>query len=80
MIVHYNMPIDTSPDVVRCPDCDSRDVRPSKQRSLWDTLAKSARLNPFRCHRCRNRFYTKLRRTEDMRPELSGELQTEQSY
>ncbi len=80
MVVHSYKPIDTSPDIVRCPSCGSRDVRKSQMEKLLDNLMKSVRLDPFRCRCCQKRFYTRLQRVDELNPRLAGPLQVEQSF
>jgi len=48
----------SSPDV--CPHCGSDDVRESATRRGADLLPANIGKSPFRCRRCRGRFYRKI--------------------
>ena len=40
-----------------CPRCGWSDVRPSRRIGLLDNLLKFLYFSPFRCRKCRNRFF-----------------------
>lgn len=44
-------------DMIRCPNCGIRDVRPSHARGWLDALMSSFDRVPFRCRACSTRFY-----------------------
>ena len=46
-----------SVEIVRCPLCRSRDVRPSYPNGLRDTIMATFGFTPLRCRSCRKRFY-----------------------
>jgi hypothetical protein len=49
---------------VRCPKCESRDVRPSSHRGIGDALMAMLFLTPFRCRACDKRFFRRVLRRE----------------
>ncbi len=40
-----------------CPKCGRKDSRPSMRSGLTDFFLRVVLLAPFRCRRCRERFY-----------------------
>lgn len=44
---------------VRCPDCDSTDLRYSEGLALTDLFMWLKRKHALRCRSCRNRFYAR---------------------
>ena len=44
-------------NVMRCPKCFGRDVRPSRNRGFFDNLMGKFRRKPYRCRSCHSRFY-----------------------
>ena len=45
---------------MRCPNCQSFDLRRSYPAGLMDALMKSSGRDPVRCRRCSYRFHHKL--------------------
>lgn len=53
-------------NVVRCPGCGGKDVRPSYSAAgLRDLIMRAFSLFPFRCRECRRRFYRRLKVEEE---------------
>ena len=42
---------------LRCPSCGGRDIRHSLQNGIRDYIMRFFRRQPYRCRRCRHRFY-----------------------
>jgi len=54
-------------EIIRCPSCGARDVRPSKVHGLIDTLFGALSRSPMRCRQCHKRFYLRnLKKDEDL--------------
>jgi len=54
-----------SENVMRCPRCFGRDVRPSRRGSFLDSVMGKLRRAPYRCRGCHNRFYVYIPREKD---------------
>ncbi len=46
-----------SVEIVRCPRCGSRDVRPSYPAGPRDALLMALGFTPLRCRSCQRRFF-----------------------
>jgi hypothetical protein len=66
MIVSNRRLLDGSTDILRCVSCCSPNVRPSKRRSVWDSLFRLARMSAYRCRSCRKRFYAAVPEAEEI--------------
>ncbi|MBZ5584005.1 MAG: hypothetical protein LAQ30_17690 [Acidobacteriia bacterium] len=51
-----------SVEIVRCPNCGSRDVRPSYPAGPRDALMMALGFTPLRCRSCQRRFYRRALR------------------
>jgi ribosomal protein L40E len=40
-----------------CPKCGSTDIRTSKRKGWLDSIRKARGLEPYRCRKCRHRFF-----------------------
>ena len=54
-----------SENVIRCPSCGARDVRPSMPRGVWDAIVTAFGRFPMRCRQCQRRFYPHLPPKDD---------------
>jgi hypothetical protein len=48
---------EVKPKSLSCSKCGWSNVRSSHSAGFWDTLASFVLLQPFRCRKCRLRFY-----------------------
>jgi predicted Zn-ribbon and HTH transcriptional regulator len=54
-------------DPVRCPKCDSADIRYSHNRGAWDDLLFwLLSLEVLRCRKCNHRFHHRLEEHQDI--------------
>ena len=53
-------------DPLRCPSCESQDIRRSKRQGILDGLSSILGFLPYRCEDCNHRFFkwSFLRRDE----------------
>ncbi|HYW42272.1 MAG TPA: hypothetical protein VE959_05415 [Bryobacteraceae bacterium] len=49
--------LEETPDVIRCPNCGTRDVRHSHSRGVLDAIYAAFHRHPMRCRQCQKRFY-----------------------
>lgn len=42
---------------LECPNCGWQDVRPALRSGLLDSLMAAILLSPYRCRKCRTRFF-----------------------
>ena len=58
--------IDKSGKLVRCPECDSTDVRYSESHHILDAWHFLRREHSLRCRSCRLHFYAKTDESKNM--------------
>jgi hypothetical protein len=51
-------------NVIRCPSCGGRDVRPSLSRGVLDAIIGAFGRTPMRCRQCQRRFHKRVERKE----------------
>ena len=45
-------------NILRCPSCGARDVRPSHTKGVLDRILEGFRKKPYRCRACGRRFHS----------------------